>query len=98
MQAKVTTWEDHSPLARDVQHAENEDRVMPMASFQKEAKKIASPVPPPRGRQQRQHIKRVSPPKTAHCREQSKTRSMSNEKKAGDKQGPLKCAAKMSQL
>ena len=58
MQAKVTTWEDHSPLARDVQHAENEDRVMPMASFQKEAKKIASPVPPPRGRQQRQHIKR----------------------------------------
>ena len=42
---RVTTWEDHSPHARNVQHTDSEDRVMPLASFQKEAKGVASPVP-----------------------------------------------------
>ena len=46
---RVTTWEDHSPHARNVQHSDSEDRVMPLASFQKEAKGVASPVPPPEG-------------------------------------------------
>ena len=82
VQAKVTTWEDHNPDARNVQHTESEDRVMPLASFQKEAKGIASPMPPPRGRQQRQHIKRSSP-ETAHRREQSKTCSMGGERGQG---------------
>ena len=41
---RVTTWEDHSPHARNVQHTDSEDRVMPLASFQKEAKGVASPV------------------------------------------------------
>ena len=58
---RVTTWEDHSPHARNVQHTDSEDRVMPLASFQKEAKGVASPVPPPEGRHQRQHVKHSTP-------------------------------------
>ena len=30
---RVTTWEDHSPHARNVQHKDSEDRVMPLFFF-----------------------------------------------------------------
>ena len=69
---EVTNWEDHSPHSRDVQHTDSEDSVMPLASFQKEARGIAPPFPPPEGEAQRQQILN-STTDTAHHREQSKT-------------------------
>ena len=93
---RVTTWEDHSPHARNVQHSDNEDRVKPLASFQKEAKGVASPVPPPEGEASK------AARQTLHSRNGSSPRAKQDmlhgrRKKAGERQNPLKCAAKMSQ-
>ena len=94
---RVTTWEDHSPHARNVQHTDSEDRVMPLASFQKEAKGVASPVPPPEGEASK------AARQTLHSRNGSSPRAKQDmlhgrRMKAGERQNPLKCAAKMSQL
>ena len=75
---RVTTWEDHSPHARNVQHSDSEDRVSHWRAFKKRPRELLLPYLPPRGRHQRQHV-RHSTPETAHRREQSKTCCMDGE-------------------
>ena len=93
---EVTNWEDHSPHSRDVQHTDSEDSVMPLASFQKEARGVAPPIPRHEGEAQRQQILN-STTDTAHHREQSKI-CCAKANEVGERHLLMKCAAKMSHL